>query len=105
MKKTMHSPNNILSEEEGEQLAIWCKALGHPMRVRLVDWLLQTANDEGWVCNDLVRHLPISASTASEHLRILRESGLVSREIRGNNSRYQVNKDIFEQYRALLKSL
>ncbi len=94
-----------LNESQEERLAALCKALSHPVRVRLVNWLLKEGGDNGWVCNQLVKRLPLAQSTVSEHLRILRESGLLTREIHGQSSRYQVNQEVFKEFKLLLTML
>jgi len=88
-----------------ERLSAWCKALAHPVRVRLVQWLVQAGDGQGWVCNDLVKRLPLAQSTVCEHLRILRDSGLVIREVYGTRSRYSVDRDALDMMRRMLGRL
>lgn len=61
-----------------EQIARIAKALGHPARVQILDTLLRRTTCIG--C-DLVEEIGLAASTTSEHLRILKESGLIVGEI------------------------
>lgn len=61
-----------------EQVAKIAKALGHPARVQIVETLLQRTTCIG--C-DLVEEIGLAASTTSEHLRILKEAGLIIGEI------------------------
>ena len=60
--------------EADEELAKLAKAIGHPARVRIVRML---SRREARVCSQIVDELPLAQSTVSEHLRILREAGLV----------------------------
>ena len=61
-----------------EQVAKIAKALGHPARVQIVETLLRRTTCIG--C-DLVEEVGLAASTTSEHLRILKEAGLIIGEI------------------------
>lgn len=71
-----------------EALAAMAKALGHPARLRIVRLL---AEHPSCVTGDLVAELPLAQSTVSEHLRILRQAGLVQGEIEGPKTFYCVN--------------
>lgn len=57
-----------------EELAKLAKAIGHPARVRILRLL---SRKEARVCSQIVDELPLAQSTVSEHLRILKEAGLV----------------------------
>lgn len=70
-------------------LAAMAKALGHPARVRILGLL---AARQACVTGDLVAELPLAQSTISEHLRILRQAGLVQGEIEGARTSYCVNR-------------
>jgi ArsR family transcriptional regulator, arsenate/arsenite/antimonite-responsive transcriptional repressor len=59
---------------DDDTLAALAKALGHPARVRILRLL---AEREACITRDVVEELPLAQSTVSEHLRILREAGLV----------------------------
>ncbi len=65
------------------------KALGHPTRVRILRLL---AARNACMTGDLVAELPLAQSTVSEHLRILREAGLIQGEIEGPRTSYCVNQ-------------
>lgn len=71
-----------------DALATMAKALGHPARVRILRVLAARAT---CVTGDVVLELGLAQSTVSEHLRILREAGLVQGEIEGPRTRYCVN--------------
>jgi ArsR family transcriptional regulator, arsenate/arsenite/antimonite-responsive transcriptional repressor len=63
---------------EAERLALLAKALGHPARIHIVETLLRRQTCIG--C-DIVEEIGLAASTTSEHLRILKEAGLITGEI------------------------
>jgi ArsR family transcriptional regulator, arsenate/arsenite/antimonite-responsive transcriptional repressor len=70
---------------DDEALALLAKALGHPARVRILRLLLDRAS---CITGDVVAELPLAQSTVSEHLRILREAGLVEASSDGTRSVY-----------------
>ena len=78
----------IVAAPDDEMLALMAKALAHPARVRIIRVL-----DERTTCvtGDVVLELGLAQSTVSEHLRILREAGLIQGEIEGPRTRYCVN--------------
>lgn len=74
---------------DDDQLAVMAKALAHPTRVRIIRVLDAR---ETCVTGDVVIELGLAQSTVSEHLRILREAGLVQGEIEGPRTHYCVNR-------------
>jgi ArsR family transcriptional regulator len=83
------SRRQVAEVPDDETLAAMVKALAHPARVRILRVL-----DERQACvtGDVVLELGLAQSTVSEHLRILREAGLVQGEIEGPRTRYCVNR-------------
>ncbi len=76
-------------------LADWCKALSHPARIVI----LRTLASKGeCICGDLVLDLPLAQSTVSQHLKALKEVGLIQGEIDGPRSKYCVNRKNFELF-------
>jgi ArsR family transcriptional regulator len=61
------------------------KAMAHPVRIRILEIL---AGDRGCVCGGLVGLLPLAQSTVSQHLKELREAGLIKGEIDGPRTCY-----------------
>ncbi len=70
-------------------MAAMAKALGHPARVHILRIL---AERQVCITGDLVAEMPLAQSTISEHLRILREAGLIQGEIEGPRTSYCINK-------------
>lgn len=68
-----------------EALAVAAKAVGHPARVRILRLL---AERQACVTGDLMAEMPLSQSTIYEHLRILRQAGLIQGEIDGPRVSY-----------------
>ncbi len=63
-----------------KRLARMLKALGNPVRFQIVEYL---AASQTCITNDIVRALPLAQSTVSQHLKVLREAGLIHGEIEG----------------------
>jgi ArsR family transcriptional regulator len=66
--------------EADEELAALAKALAHPARVRIVRFL---ARRQSCICGDIVDALPLAQSTVSQHLKVLKDAGLVRGDIDG----------------------
>lgn len=73
---------------DDDTLAAMAKAIAHPARIAILRLLAQR---KACVTGDVVAQLPLAQSTVSEHLRILREAGLIQGEIEGPRTRYCVN--------------
>ena len=82
---TSPAPLDAAEIPDDETLAALAKAIGHPVRVRILRLL---AARETYVTGDVVAQLPLAQSTVSEHLRILRDAGLVQGEVEGQRTRY-----------------
>ncbi|MDA8311198.1 MAG: metalloregulator ArsR/SmtB family transcription factor [Actinomycetota bacterium] len=87
---------------DDELLAVMAKALGHPARLRIIRLL---AERHACVTGDLVAVLPLAQSTISEHLRILREAGLIQGEIEGPRTSYCLNRAGLFALQAAMASL
>lgn len=84
-----------------EELSIFCKALAHPVRIQI----LRILRERECIGSDLVEALPVVQSTVSEHLRILKEAGLVSDEVDGHCRHYRVNQKLLERMKGLVAAL
>jgi ArsR family transcriptional regulator, arsenate/arsenite/antimonite-responsive transcriptional repressor len=89
---------SLESAEADEELARLAKAIGHPARVRILRLL---SRKEARVCSQIVDELPLAQSTVSEHLRILKESGLVRSSQDGPRVGYCINFDGLRRLKAL----
>ncbi len=92
----------IGSREDEAELAAMAKALGHPMRVRILRIL---AERQACLCGELVDELPISQATVSEHLRVLKEAGLVQGEMDGPRVCYSASGDRLARLQELFSLL
>jgi len=71
--------------EEQNQLANWAKALAHPARIAILQYLIQR---NSCVCGDIVDELPLAQATVSQHLKALKEVGIIQGEISGTSVCY-----------------
>lgn len=85
--------------EADEELAKLAKAIGHPARVRILRLL---SRKEARVCSQIVDELPLAQSTVSEHLRILKEAGLIRCGPDGAGAGYCINFDGLRRLKALV---
>ena len=85
-----------------EELALLAKALGHPARVQIVRLLVRR---EACVCGDIVDELPLAQSTVSQHLKVLKDAGLIRGEIDGPRVCYCVEPRTLRRLKALVGSL
>jgi ArsR family transcriptional regulator len=82
-----------------EELAKLAKAIGHPARVRILRML---SRKEARVCSQIVDELPLAQSTVSEHLRILKEAGLIRSSSDGPRVGYCIDFNGLRRLKALV---
>jgi ArsR family transcriptional regulator len=85
-----------------QELAAFAKAIGHPVRVQILRML---ARKEARACSHIVDELPLAQSTVSEHLRLLRQAGLVRANERGPRVSYCIVASALERFKALLEAI
>ena len=85
--------------EADEELAKLAKAIGHPARVRILRLL---SRKEARVCSQIVDKLPLAQSTVSEHLRILKDAGLVRSSQDGLRVGYCIDFDGLRRLKAFV---
>ncbi|MEA1875271.1 MAG: metalloregulator ArsR/SmtB family transcription factor [Bacteroidota bacterium] len=88
--------------QEQEKLARYAKALSHPVRVYIMELL---SSQSCCFSGDLAEDLPIARSTLSQHLKELKESGLIQGNIEYPKIRYCINRENWEEARKLLGEL
>ena len=88
--------------EADEELAALTKAVGHPARVQILRLLSRRAT---CVCGDIVSELPLAQSTVSQHLKVLKDAGLIDGEIDGPRVCYCINPKVLRRLKALVSSL
>ena len=81
------------------RIAAIAKALAHPARVAILHLLFRR---QACVCGDIVDELPLSQSTVSQHLRELKEAGLIKGEIEGAKVCYCIDPQAWEQAQSVI---
>ncbi|HEY6867042.1 MAG TPA: metalloregulator ArsR/SmtB family transcription factor [Candidatus Eisenbacteria bacterium] len=94
------SPKTLTAEDR--ETARLAKALGHPARVAIVRML--AARGE-CVCGTIVDGLPLAQATVSQHLKVLKEAGIVRGEIDGPRVCYCLDPKTLQRLEALLGAL
>jgi len=99
------SKNNEFSQEF-QVIARFAKAISHPARVAILQTL---AEKKSCICGEIVDMMPLSQSTVSQHLKELRDAGIIQGEIQGPSSCYCINynslKKNFESLTNLINKL
>lgn len=90
---------NVITEQQ-KKVARYAKAMGHPIRM----YLLELLSDQSCCYNgDLSEILPIAKSTLSQHLKELKEAGLIQGEIEVPRIKYCINKKTGKTHRSYLR--
>lgn len=83
-------------------IAKYAKALSHPARVAILNLLLKK---QACVCGDIVEELPIAQSTVSQHLKELKEAGLIKGDIEGASVCYCIDINEWNKANGILNNL
>jgi ArsR family transcriptional regulator len=83
-------------------IAALAKALGHPARVAIVEYLLSV---DSCICGDIVNELPLAQPTVSQHLKELKSAGIIKGEIEGNAICYCVDETAIEKMQNYFASV
>ena len=92
----------VADPADDEALAGLAKAIGHPVRVQILRML---ARIDGCVCGDIVDKLPLAQSTVSQHLKVLKDAGLVRGTIEGPRVGYCIDPAGMRRLRLLIAGL
>ena len=95
MKTSLNNPYSL----KEENIAKYCKVLGHPARAAIIKLLLKK---QTCICGDIVDELPLSQSTVSQHLKELKESGLIRGEISGVKTCYCIDEKEWKKASKLI---
>ena len=85
--------------DEQERIARYAKAMGHPARMAILQFL---AGRETCFFGDIHEELPIAKATVSQHLKELKEAGLIQGEIEAPKVKYCINRTNWEEAKRLL---
>ena len=82
-------------------IAMLAKALGHPARIAILEYLIKV---DSCICGDIVNELPLAQPTVSQHLKELKNAGLIKGEIEGNSICYCVEEKALKKIHDYFKS-
>ena len=89
---------NIEYDKDLKQMARYAKALGHPTRLLILKYL---SSQSCCFTGDLVEVLPIAQSTVSQHLKELKEAGLIQGELNPPKIKYCINQENWKKAKTL----
>lgn len=75
-------------------IATLTKAIGHPARVAIIEYLMKV---DTCICGDIVNELPLAQPTVSQHLKELKNAGLIKGNIEGNSICYCIDEKTIEK--------
>ncbi len=80
--------------DKQNSIATMAKALGHPARIAIVEYLIKMNE---CICGDIVNELPLAQPTVSQHLKELKNAGLIKGSIEGNSICYCIDEKTIEK--------
>lgn len=86
---------------EQNQLAQFAKAFSHPARVAILQYLFKT---KSCVCGSLVDEIGLAQATISQHLKELKNLGLIQGTVEGTSVCYCINPEVWDEMKAVLSS-
>ena len=89
-------------QDTEERLVELFRALGHPARIRIVRLLAQR---ESCVCGELVDELPLAQATVSQHLKVLKDAGIIIGQVEGPSVCYCLAPGAFDELRGVVGDL
>lgn len=83
-------------------IATLTKALGHPARVAILEYLLKV---NSCICSDIVNEMPLAQATVSQHLKELKNAGLIKGDIEGNSVCYCIDEKAIQKLQAYFSTI
>lgn len=87
--------------EKQNKLASMMKALAHPARIAIIQHLIKA---DACICGDLVDELGLAQATISQHLKELKNAGLIQGTIEGTSVCYCIDPKVWKQYKAAFET-
>lgn len=82
--------------EKQNKMAVMLKALAHPARIAIIEYLV---NSQSCICGDLVEELGLAQATISQHLKELKNTGLIKGTVEGTSICYCIDDKVWKQYK------
>jgi DNA-binding transcriptional ArsR family regulator len=102
LNKTMGLTKTEEFTKAQNDLAVLTKALGHPARIAIIQFLIKS---KACVCGDIVEELPLSQSTVSQHLKELKNAGLIKGDIDGLSVCYCIDEKVWNKAKKQIGDL
>ncbi|NLR78372.1 ArsR/SmtB family transcription factor [Chitinophaga eiseniae] len=97
----MGATKTDLFTKEQNEIAAMAKALAHPARIAILQYLVKK---NACVCGDLVDELGLAQATTSQHLKELKTAGIIQGSIEGVSVCYCINPKVWKQYKELFNT-
>ncbi|MDP1813551.1 MAG: metalloregulator ArsR/SmtB family transcription factor [Leadbetterella sp.] len=81
------------------KVSLLFKALGHPARIAILEYLMRV---DTCMCGDIVSELPLAQPTVSQHLKELKNAGIIKGNISGNSICYCIDEGVITKLRDYL---
>lgn len=88
--------------DQQNELAILTKALGHPARIAIIEYLLKV---DSCICGDIVSELPLAQPTVSQHLKELKNAGLIKGNFEGTTICYCIDELGFNKIKGFFQQI
>jgi DNA-binding transcriptional ArsR family regulator len=88
-------------DPELQELALLAKALSHPARLAILQYLAKTKT---CISGNITDYIPLSRTTVSQHLKELKDLGLIQGEVDGLKVNYCLNPEVIKKYSSLLQT-
>ncbi len=98
----MKNKKNIEYESGTESLAKFAKALGHPTRIKIIKYIEENSSRQ---ISDLTKVLPLAQSTISQHIKELKDAGLLISKKKSSKILYSLNISNWQSAKALFNNL
>ena len=97
----MGATKTDLFSRQQNDIANVAKALGHPARIAILQYLVKK---NACICGDIVDELGLAQATTSQHLKELKNAGIIQGSIEGASVCYCINPKVWKQYKELFNS-
>ncbi len=84
------------------ELAVLAKAIGHPARIAIIEHLIKVGS---CICGDIVNELPLAQPTVSQHLKELKNAGLIKGNFEGNAACFCLNEEGFDKIKNFFQDI
>lgn len=93
--------SNQFTVSQNRKAALY-KALGHPARIAIIEFIIK---QDSCVCGDIVDELPLSQSTISQHLKELKNVGIIKGDISGVKTCYCIDENVLDELNGVTNDL